>query len=151
MPEERLQMDSVWHSWLQEKKGWDQILTLPNLRCNLFLFISAGPVFFLLFCLCKKYSTAWSQAYLLYFEYMNVAVQVPQKSTGMTKSPVLLYNQENESVEKQKQKANPQVLMHGVFKKHSQPKQQNYHCKNVTSSPYVSFFSEWKGTKTYLF
>lgn len=56
---------------------------------------------------------------MLYFVYINVAVQVPQKSTGMTKSPVLLYNQENESVEKQKQKANPQVLMHSVFKKHN--------------------------------
>lgn len=79
-------------------------------------------------------------------------LQVPQKSRGMRKAPVVLYNQENESVEKQKQKENPQILMNSVFKKHSQPKQQNYHCKNVTSSPYVSFFfSELKGTRTYLF
>lgn len=79
-------------------------------------------------------------------------LQVPQKSTGMRKAPVVLYNQENESVEKQKQKENPQILMNSVFKKHSQPKQQNYHCKNVASSPYVRFFfSELKGTRTYLF
>jgi len=77
-------------------------------------------------------------------------LQVPQKSTGMRKAPVVLYNQENESVEKQKQKENPQILMNSVFKKHSQPKQQNYHCKNVTSSPYVSFFFRIKGDKNLL-
>lgn len=75
MPEETLQMDSVWHSWLQKekRKSWGQILTLPNVRCNLFMFTSAGPVFFLLFCLCKKYITVWSQAYLLHFGCTNVA------------------------------------------------------------------------------
>lgn len=86
---------------------------------------------------------------LFYFEYTNVVVLVLRKSTEMTNAPVILCNQENESVGEKKGQKKIEILMSSRLKNQSQPKQQNYHYKNVTLSPMFVFF-KIKGGKNLL-